>query len=35
MLYSVISTQHYPNVNAVALQLSEGDHVCEQQIGIC
>ena len=30
--YSVILTPHYPNVNAVALQLSEGDHVHEQQL---
>ena len=33
MLYSVISTDHYPNVNAVAKQLAIGDATCEQLVG--
>ena len=32
MLYSVISTDHYPNVNAVAKQLATGDATREQQL---
>ena len=32
MLYSVISTEHYPNVKAVAKQLSGGDPAREQQL---
>ena len=32
MLYSVISTEHYPNVKAVAKQLSAGDPAREQQL---
>jgi len=32
MLYSVISTEHYPNVNAMAKQLTTGDAACEQQL---
>lgn len=32
MLYSVISTQHYPNVNSVTKQLATGDAAREQQL---
>ena len=32
MLYSVISTKHFPNVNAVAEELSGGDQGREQQL---
>ena len=32
MLYSVISTEHYPNVNAMAKQLATGDAAREQQL---
>lgn len=32
MLYSVISTEHYPNVNAMAKQLATGDAARERQL---
>ena len=31
-LYSAISTEHYPNVNALAKTLSAGDATREQQL---